>query len=94
LRNVPKPLCQEHHGFGCLLKLFWFGILSNTLLTIALRFLLMVYMCVCSNKQEDTIIEHTSTICKINKMIDCNVPDLASLGNVANVCVGSEVYNI
>jgi hypothetical protein len=24
----------------------------------------------------------------------CNVPDLASLGNVANVCVGSKVYNI
>jgi hypothetical protein len=24
----------------------------------------------------------------------CNVPDLASLGNVANVCVGSMVYNI
>jgi hypothetical protein len=24
----------------------------------------------------------------------CNVPDLASLGNPANVCVGSMVYNI
>jgi hypothetical protein len=24
----------------------------------------------------------------------CNVPDLASLGNVANVCVGSKVYCI
>jgi hypothetical protein len=24
----------------------------------------------------------------------CNVPDLASLGNAANVCVGSKVYNI
>jgi hypothetical protein len=24
----------------------------------------------------------------------CNVPDLASLGNTANVCVGSMVYNI
>jgi hypothetical protein len=24
----------------------------------------------------------------------CNVPGLASLGNVANVCVGSKVYNI
>jgi hypothetical protein len=24
----------------------------------------------------------------------CNVPDLASLGNVANVCVGSKVYSI
>jgi hypothetical protein len=24
----------------------------------------------------------------------CNVPDLASLGNTANVCVGSKVYNI
>ena len=21
--NVPKPRCKEHHGFGCLLKLFW-----------------------------------------------------------------------
>jgi hypothetical protein len=25
---------------------------------------------------------------------DCNVPDLASLGNAANVCVGLIVYNI
>jgi hypothetical protein len=24
----------------------------------------------------------------------CNVPDLDSLGNVANLCVGSKVYNI
>jgi hypothetical protein len=24
----------------------------------------------------------------------CNVPDLASLGNTTNVCVGSKVYNI
>jgi hypothetical protein len=24
----------------------------------------------------------------------CNVPDLASLGNTANVCVGSKVYSI
>jgi hypothetical protein len=24
----------------------------------------------------------------------CNVPDLASLGNIANVCVGSKVYSI
>jgi hypothetical protein len=24
----------------------------------------------------------------------CNVPDLASLGNVANVCVGLIVYSI
>jgi hypothetical protein len=28
-----------------------------------------LYVC-CSNKQEDAIMEHTSTICKINKMID------------------------
>jgi hypothetical protein len=21
--NVPKPICQEHHGFGCLLKFYW-----------------------------------------------------------------------
>jgi hypothetical protein len=26
--------------------------------------------------------------------LECNVPDLASLGNAANVCVGSMVYNI
>jgi hypothetical protein len=25
---------------------------------------------------------------------ECNVPDLASLGNTANVCVGSKVYSI
>jgi hypothetical protein len=26
--------------------------------------------------------------------ITCNVPDLTSLGNATNVCVGSKVYNI
>ena len=30
----------------------------------------------------------------MTEMVKCNVPDLASLGNVANVCVGSKVYNI
>jgi hypothetical protein len=69
--NVPKAICKECHGFGCLFKTFTgCGILSNTLLTVTLRDLLMIYMCVCSNKQEDTIMEHTPTICKINKMID------------------------
>jgi hypothetical protein len=28
------------------------------------------------------------------KRSNCNVLDLASLGNAANVCVGSKVYNI
>jgi hypothetical protein len=27
-------------------------------------------------------------------VVFCNVPDLASLENAANVCVGSMVYNI
>jgi hypothetical protein len=30
----------------------------------------------------------------LNERSTCNVPDLASLGNVANVCVGSKVYSI
>jgi hypothetical protein len=30
----------------------------------------------------------------VKKVYNCNVPDLASLGNVANVCVRSKVYNI
>jgi hypothetical protein len=30
----------------------------------------------------------------VEEEVYCNVPDLASLGNVASVCVGSKVYNI
>jgi hypothetical protein len=30
--NVPRSIRQEHHGFGCLLKLSGCGISSNTLL--------------------------------------------------------------
>jgi hypothetical protein len=35
-----------------------------------------------------------SSLRKERAIWECNVPDLASLGNVANVCVGSKVYNI
>jgi hypothetical protein len=79
----PSQYAQKHHGFGCLFKTFTeCGILSNTLLTVTLRVLLMVYMCVCSDKQEDTIMEHTSTISKINKMIDNqNTADLILFHN-------------
>jgi hypothetical protein len=30
----------------------------------------------------------------VEEEVYCNVPDLASLGNIASVCVGSKVYNI
>jgi hypothetical protein len=36
------------------------------------------------------VLDTTST----DAALSCNVPDLASLGNIANVCVGSKVYNI
>jgi hypothetical protein len=44
--NDPKPLCKDHHGFGVFLNFSGCGILSNTLLTVTLRVLLMcLYVC-------------------------------------------------
>jgi hypothetical protein len=75
----PSQLCKEHHGFGCLLKLFWLWhfvkhfvdllvymcLLAGWPLDFGLRVLVDdLYVC-CSNKQEDTIMEHTSTICNM-----------------------------
>jgi hypothetical protein len=64
--NDPKPICQEHHGFGVFKNFSGCGILSNTLLIYlfrcvylqdvllisALGFTDVLYMC-CNNKQED-----------------------------------------
>jgi hypothetical protein len=56
---------QGSSRFWCLFKTFTgCGISSNTLLNYLFR---CVYMSVCSNKQEETTMEHTSTI---RNMID------------------------
>jgi hypothetical protein len=50
------------------------------------------YLHLCKNWIFDVIWPHRPFYDLI--LIKCNVPDLASLGNTANVCVGSKVYNI
>jgi hypothetical protein len=40
-------------------------LLARWPLDFSLRVLLMILLCVCSNKQRDTTMEHTSTICNM-----------------------------